>query len=93
MHFFGDKTGSENLADHFADGLGPGGGISVAQQRHGADLAGTVALLAVFLQQGSDVLAESYCSLLGDAWQPGRSLTVAQAGCRAEQHQALHLLR
>ena len=41
---------------HFADGLRPGGGIVVIQQRHRADLSGAMTFLAVFLQDAGYLL-------------------------------------
>ena len=43
------------LGHDFLDGLGPGAGVIVSQQRHRANLTGAVTLLAMLLQNAADV--------------------------------------
>src|SRR5205814_1183287 len=62
------------VADDLLDHVGPGQGVLEGQQRHWADLAGPVALLAVLLDHGGDVLA------VGDDAVAGR---LADAGDEA----------
>src|SRR5262249_32690136 len=48
------------LLDHFADRLAPGRGVVVVEQRHGTDLPGAVALLAVVLEDARHLLRVSH---------------------------------
>ena len=54
----GVPRGHTLLLDHFANGLGPGNRVVIAQERHGGHLPGPVAFLAILLQDAHDLVAE-----------------------------------